>query len=253
MNVFTPEYETDFSMDWLKGNAPVYHIFRRLQQLGKGYRNSVTIHWQVEYEAARCHLKYETKNIEEQSVTAPGKSSDSSGQDSPQKLCLSDVKSWKEYIYIIMYMYFCRSMRTLWFRGDELFISCINFFQICISGFTIHCITQYLLKCTCSSTCQSFRMTGCRRMSILDASFVNVTVLHSFHWLFISLSLIVRKYEWICEEKNKYCLYIFTFDIYSICHWKHLVWKDLFWTIIFWIVDSQHRYIDLMISLYTYM
>lgn len=152
------------------------------------------------------------------------------------------------YVHVLMQKY-----EDSLIQGRWIIYFLYEFIQICFSGFTIHCITQYLLKCTCSSTCQSFRMTGCRRMSILDASFVNVTVLHSFHWLFISLSLIVRKYEWICEEKNKCCLYIFTFDIYSICHWKHLVWKDLFWTIIFWIVDSQHRYIDLMISLYTYM
>lgn len=163
-------------------------------------------------------------------------------------LMLKAGRSIYTYVHVLLQKY-----EDSLIQGRWIIYFLYEFIQICFSGFTIHCITQYLLKCTCSSTCQSFRMTGCRRMSILDASFVNVTVLHSFHWLFISLSLIVRKNEWICEEKNKCCLYIFTFDIYSICHWKHLVWKDLFWTIIFWIVDSQHRYIDLMISLYTYM
>lgn len=163
-------------------------------------------------------------------------------------LMLKVGRSIYTYVHVLLQKY-----EDSLIQGRWIIYFLYEFIQICFSGFTIHCITQYLLKCTCSSTCQSFRMTGCRRMSILDASFVNVTVLHSFHWLFISLSLIVRKNEWICEEKNKCCLYIFTFDIYSICHWKHLVWKDLFWTIIFWIVDSQHRYIDLMISLYTYM
>lgn len=62
-------------------------------------------------------------------------------------------------------MYF-RGLPVLWsieadqIGGDELFISSKNLFRfVCdefFSGFTIHCIIQYLLKCTCicSRACQ---------------------------------------------------------------------------------------------------
>lgn len=118
-------------------------------------------------------------------------------------LMLKVGRSIYTYVHVLLQKY-----EDSLIQGRRIIYFLYDFIQICFSGFTIHCITQYLLKCTCSSTCQSFRMTGCRRMSILDASFVNVTVLHSFHWLFISLSLIVRK-NWMNLWRKKQVLSLY--------------------------------------------
>lgn len=142
-------------------NSPVYLCFRRLQQLGRDYRMVVTVHLQIENEAAKCRLKSEAKNIEEQKNKL----------SEPLELFWSVTSRISiESLFIWWYkqgvrMYF-RGLPVLWsidadqIGGDELFISSKNLFRfVCdafFSGFTIHCIIQYLLKCTCicSRACQ---------------------------------------------------------------------------------------------------
>lgn len=106
-------------------NSPVYLCFRQLQQLGRGYRMVVTVHLQIENEAAKCRLKSETKKHHWANCQSSLNISGQSGQESSQNLFLSEQNG--------VCMYF-RGLPVLWsietdqVGGDELFISSINLF-----------------------------------------------------------------------------------------------------------------------------
>lgn len=140
-------------------NSPVYLCFRQLQQLGRDYRMVVTVHLQIENEAAKCRLKSEAKKHHRANCQSSLNCSGQSHQKSPQNLFFI----WWYKPGVCMYF---RGLPVLWsidadwFGGDELFISSKNLFRfVCdafFPGFTIHFINQYLLRCkyTCLSACQ---------------------------------------------------------------------------------------------------
>lgn len=120
-----------------------FFCFRQLQQLGKGYRTAVTIHWQMKNGAAKYHLKSETKNIEEQKNKL----------SEPLELFWSVTSRISiESLFIWWYkqgvcMNF-RDLPVLWsidadqIGGDELFISSIKIF---VMHFFLDLHVQYIV------------------------------------------------------------------------------------------------------------
>lgn len=114
----------------------------------------VTVHLQIENEAAKCRLKSEAKKHHRANCQSSLNCSGQSHQESPQNLFLSDDTS-KEYACTLEAYLYCGVLRQ-----TKLFISSKNLFRfVCdafFPGFTIHFINQYLLRCkyTCLSACQ---------------------------------------------------------------------------------------------------
>lgn len=120
-----------------------FFSFRQLQQLGKGYRTVVTIHWQIENEAAKCHMKSETKTIEEQKnkLSEPLELFWSV----PSRISTESLFIWWYKQGVCMYF---RGLPVLWsieadqVGGDELFISSMNLF---VMHFFLDLHVQYIV------------------------------------------------------------------------------------------------------------
>lgn len=90
----------------MNSNSCVYLCFRRLQQLGRDYRMAVTVHLQIENEAAKCRLKSEAKKHHRANCQSSLNCSGQSHQESPQNLFLSDDTS-KEYACTLEAYLYC--------------------------------------------------------------------------------------------------------------------------------------------------
>lgn len=104
-----------------------FFSFRQLQQLGKGYRTAVTIHWQMKNGAAKYHLKSDTKNIENKRTNCPSPLNCSGQllQKPPQNLFLSEQNGVCMYFRGLPVLL---SIEADQVGGDELFISSLNLF-----------------------------------------------------------------------------------------------------------------------------
>lgn len=104
-------------------NSPVYLCFRQLQQLGRDYRMVVTVHLQIENEAAKCRLKSEAKKKHhrancQSSLNCSGQSH----QESPQNLFLSDDTSEEYACTLEAYLYCGVLMQTSLVEMNYLFL-----------------------------------------------------------------------------------------------------------------------------------
>lgn len=101
----------------------------------------VTVHLQIENEAAKCRLKSEAKKHHRANCQSSLNCSGQSHQESPQNLFLSDDTS-KEYTYVGLPVLW--SIDADWFGGDALFISSKNLFRfVCDAFFSLIYNTFY--------------------------------------------------------------------------------------------------------------